>query len=215
MPAPAISNKRPRLQKQAEDVDFELLEDEDEVYHDAVSRVTRDLDLGVPVQAIDRSFIPNYDFSMSRAVVVLGQDGLVANAAKYVGDAPIIGVNPDPTRFDGVLLPFQLADARNALRTVLAGKDRIRTVDARRGETAGRPADAGVQRSLHRCAKPRLGSLQDHSARPHGNAFVERRVDFDGCGVHWLDVVGLQHGGRNRDSAGSETDRVAAAELGR
>jgi hypothetical protein len=65
---------------------------------------------------------------MSVAVVVLGQDGLVANAAKYVGDAPIIGVNPDPVRFDGVLLPFQLPQARNALRTVLAGKERIRMV---------------------------------------------------------------------------------------
>jgi hypothetical protein len=114
------------VQKKAGDVDFELLENEDEIYRDAVSRLTRDLDLGVPVQVIDRSFMPNYDFSMSTAVVVLGQDGLVANAAKYVGDAPIIGVNPDPVRFDGVLLPFQLADARNALRTVLAGKGRIR-----------------------------------------------------------------------------------------
>jgi hypothetical protein len=117
-----------KLQKQAGDADFELLENEDIVYHDAVRRVTRDLDLGVPVQVIDRSFIPNYDFSMSTAVVVLGQDGLVANAAKYVGDAPIIGVNPDPARFDGVLLPFQISDARHAVRTVLSGKQRIRTV---------------------------------------------------------------------------------------
>jgi NAD kinase len=116
------------LQKQAEDTDFKLLENEDKVYRDAVSRVTRDLDLGIPVQVIDRAFMPNYDFSMSTAVVVLGQDGLVANAAKYVGDAPIIGVNPDPGRFDGVLLPFHLSDARNALRTVLAGKERIRKV---------------------------------------------------------------------------------------
>jgi NAD kinase len=116
------------LQKKTDDEDFDLLEDEDEVYRDAVSQATRDLDLGVPVQTIDRSFIPNYDFSMSVAVVVLGQDGLVANAAKYVGDAPIIGVNPDPARYDGVLLPFQLREARNALRTVLAGKERIRKV---------------------------------------------------------------------------------------
>jgi len=117
-----------QLQFQAADPDFQLLENEDNVYRDAVRRVTRDLDLGVPVQVIDRAFLPNYDFSLSTAVVVLGQDGLVANAAKYVGDAPILGVNPDPTRFDGVLLPFQLPDARQALRTVMAGKERIRTV---------------------------------------------------------------------------------------
>src|SRR5260370_32664614 len=65
---------------------------------------------------------------MSEAGGGLGQDGLVANRAKYVGDAPIIGVNPDPTQFDGVLLPFQLPDVRNVLRTVLAGKERIRKV---------------------------------------------------------------------------------------
>jgi hypothetical protein len=116
------------IQKQAKDEDFDLLADEDEVYRDAVGRVTGELDLGVPVQVIDRSFMPTYDFSMSTAVVVLGQDGLVANAAKYVGDAPLIGVNPDPARFDGVLLPFRLPDARNALRAVLAGKARIRKV---------------------------------------------------------------------------------------
>jgi NAD kinase len=116
------------VQKKSEDVDYELLEHEDEVYRDAVSRLTRDLNLGVPVQAIDRSFMPTYDFSMSSAVVVLGQDGLVANAAKYVGNAPLIGVNPDPARFDGVLLPFQLPDARNALRRVLAGQGKIRDV---------------------------------------------------------------------------------------
>jgi NAD kinase len=117
-----------KVQKQKEDNDFQLLEKEDEVYREAVSRVMRDLDLGVPVHSIDRSFIPNYDFSMSTAVVVLGQDGLVANAAKYVGSAPIIGVNPDPARFDGVLLPFQLPNVQNALRTVLGGKPRIRNV---------------------------------------------------------------------------------------
>jgi NAD kinase len=115
-----------KLQKQGDDLDFEMLADEDEVYREAVSRLTRDLDVGVPLQVIDRSLMPNYDFSMSTAVVVLGQDGLVANAAKYVGDSPIIGVNPDPARFDGVLLPFQLSDARNALRTVLVGKCRTR-----------------------------------------------------------------------------------------
>jgi len=116
------------VQKQTNDADFEVLQEEDVVYRDAVSRLTRDLDLGVPLQVIDRSLMPNYDFSMSTAVVVLGQDGLVANAAKYVGGAPIIGVNPDPARFDGVLLPFQSHDARNALRDVLAGKGRIRNV---------------------------------------------------------------------------------------
>jgi hypothetical protein len=111
-----------------DDVDFDLLEDEDQTYQLAVKSLARDLDLGIPVQTIDRSLMPTYDFALSAAVVVLGQDGLVANVAKYVGDVPVIGVNPDPQRIDGVLLPFQVAEARSVLQRVLAGKGRVRKV---------------------------------------------------------------------------------------
>jgi hypothetical protein len=36
-------------------------------------------------------------------VVVVGQDGLVANVAKYLRGQPVIGVNPDPASIAGVL----------------------------------------------------------------------------------------------------------------
>jgi hypothetical protein len=117
-----------QVQKKSDDVDFRLLEDEDLTYQRAVKSLAIDLDLGLPVQTIDRSLMPTYDFGLSAAVVVLGQDGLVANAAKYVGDVPILGVNPDPKRFDGVLLPFQVGEVRSGLQTLLAGRSRIRQV---------------------------------------------------------------------------------------
>ena len=71
------------------------------------SSCSRELELGYPVRSIDRTFLPNFDFGRCVLVVVVGPDGLVANTAKYVGDLPIIGVNPDPRRNDGVLLPFR------------------------------------------------------------------------------------------------------------
>jgi hypothetical protein len=111
-----------------EDQDFALLEDEDRTYRESVTTLARDLDLGLPVQTIDRSLTPTYDFGLSAAVVVLGQDGLVANTAKYVGAVPIVGVNPDPGRFDGVLLPFRVDEAREAVRRVLGGKAKVRPV---------------------------------------------------------------------------------------
>ena len=49
----------------------------------------------------------------------VGQDGLVANVARYVGSQPIVAVNPDPERFDGVLLPFELTQARKAVNAVI------------------------------------------------------------------------------------------------
>jgi hypothetical protein len=59
---------------------------------------------------------------------VVGQDGLVANTAKYVGDLPIVAVNPDPARIDGVLLPFQVKEARGAVNRVLQNQARTRSV---------------------------------------------------------------------------------------
>lgn len=110
------------------DDDFEEIQDEDATYQAAIRQLIRELDLGMPVQAIDRSLVPNYDFGLCAAVVVVGQDGLVANTAKYVGDTPVVGVNPDPARIDGVLLPFQLHEARAAVQRLLDHRARIRTV---------------------------------------------------------------------------------------
>ena len=61
-------------------------------------------------------------------MVTLGQDGLVANVAKYAGAQPIIGVNPDPERFDGTLLPFLPADVKQATTRVLGGAATFRHV---------------------------------------------------------------------------------------
>ena len=60
--------------------------------------------------------------------MTLGQDGLVANTAKYAGVQPIVAVNPDPGRFDGILLPFLPDQAHSALIRVLESKARVREV---------------------------------------------------------------------------------------
>jgi hypothetical protein len=95
---------------------------EDRIYQEEVSLLERELQFGFPVKVIDRSYVPNYNFLGCVAVVVVGQDGLVANVAKYVGDTPIVAVNPDPSRIDGLLLPFKAAQAVKAVRQVLDGR---------------------------------------------------------------------------------------------
>lgn len=61
-------------------------------------------------QIVDRSLLANFVFAPSDIVVALGQDGLVANTMKYLEGQPLVGLNPEPSRWDGVLLPFQPAD---------------------------------------------------------------------------------------------------------
>ncbi|HXB42842.1 MAG TPA: hypothetical protein VNV85_02245 [Puia sp.] len=70
---------------------------------------------------VERSFLPSFIFNDNHVVVTVGQDGLVANAAKYVKQIPIVAINPDPARFDGVLLPFKADNFISAIERVISG----------------------------------------------------------------------------------------------
>ncbi|RKG74658.1 NAD+ kinase [Corallococcus exercitus] len=108
--------------------DFNGFEAEDDTYRRAVDGLRSRLDVGLPVQQVDRSLVPTFLFTGKEVVVAVGQDGLVANVAKYVGSQPLVGVNPDPARFDGVLLPFLPRDARSAVLKTLEGRANVRQV---------------------------------------------------------------------------------------
>ena len=72
--------------------------------------------------------LPNFIFGPADTVVVLGQDGLVANTIKYLDGQPLVGVNPDPGRFDGKLLNFRVKDLQSVVPEVFAGRRPIRHV---------------------------------------------------------------------------------------
>jgi NAD kinase len=108
--------------------DFVDYEREDDAYRSALDLVRRALDFEMPVQVVDRSLVPTFQFQKEDLVVTLGQDGLVANTAKYAGVQPIVAVNPEPSRFDGILLPFLPDQARAAVTHVLDGKAKAREV---------------------------------------------------------------------------------------
>lgn len=110
------------------DGDFGEYEREDEAYQRSVEVVRRSVEIGLKVLAIDRALVPTFTFLPEDLVVTLGQDGLVANTAKYVGRQPIVAVNPDPERFDGILLPFLPQQVAQAIERVLEGRSKIRAV---------------------------------------------------------------------------------------
>ncbi|MGB0522701.1 MAG: sugar kinase [Flammeovirgaceae bacterium] len=104
--------------------DVEDYKKEDRQYKASLDDIQKRLSRLVKVKVIDRSFLPSFLFTPDDIVVVIGQDGLVANTAKYVTDIPIIGVNPEPERFDGVLLPFNVDNYEHAVEQVLLGNYR-------------------------------------------------------------------------------------------
>lgn len=101
---------------------------EDDAYRRSLALVRRGLELGLPQQFVDRALVPTYRFAQGDVVVALGQDGLVANVAKYAGDQPIVAVNPDPERYDGILLPWRPGEVRAAVAQVLEGQAACRQV---------------------------------------------------------------------------------------
>jgi len=108
--------------------DFADYEREDSTYRRAVETVRRTIDVGLKVQMVERTLVPTMTFTPADAIVPVGQDGLVANTAKYVGEQPIIAVNPDPERFDGILLRYAPSEARGALISLLEGRSKERQV---------------------------------------------------------------------------------------
>ncbi|WP_395297821.1 hypothetical protein ACF9IK_33480 [Kitasatospora hibisci] len=74
---------------------------------------------------VERADLPRFLFEPGDVVVVVGQDGLVANVAKYLDGQPVIGVDADPGRNPGVLVRHR-ADALPLLLPAAAhhGADR-------------------------------------------------------------------------------------------
>jgi len=108
--------------------DFSDYKREHERYKASVLDAQRLLSCIGRLQIVDREYITNFVFGHADTVVVLGQDGLVANVLKYLDEQPVIGVNPDPDRWEGVLLPFQVPELSKVVPDVFSGSRSVRKV---------------------------------------------------------------------------------------
>ncbi len=100
--------------------DFTDYEVEHRTYVEALAATTSALERRCRYQVLDRTLLPNYLFAPDDIVVALGQDGVVANTMKYLDGHPLVGVNPDPHRYDGILLPFEVRDVAAIVDDLLA-----------------------------------------------------------------------------------------------
>ena len=108
---------------------------EHENYYRALEEVRTTAGQYARLQEIDREYIPNMIFSPDDIVVAVGQDGLVANVMKYLDGQPLVGVNPDTDRWDGLLLPFEPGDMKRILPRVIEGKCTAKTIAMGKAQT--------------------------------------------------------------------------------
>lgn len=108
--------------------DFSDYLSEDACYKAALRTVGDAIsEIGI-LQVVNREHVPNFMFGSQDIVVAVGPDGLVANTMKYLSEQPLIGVNPDPGRWDGVLLPFETGELKTVLLDVIGQRRPIREV---------------------------------------------------------------------------------------
>jgi len=70
---------------------------------------------------VNRQDLDRFLFEPEDLVVAVGQDGLVANTAKYLNGQRVIGVNPDQAFYDGVLVAFSSEQASKMLVPAMFG----------------------------------------------------------------------------------------------
>ncbi|MEV0778324.1 hypothetical protein ACIBLA_21600 [Streptomyces sp. NPDC050433] len=137
--------------------------------HHRTRRALTDVAAAVPHRwrqsRVERTDLDRFLFGPEDVVVVVGQDGLVANAAKYLSGQPVVGIDTDPGRNPGVLVRHRAADAAPLLKAAVAGRggvDELTMVEA--------VADDGQ----------RLLALNEICLGPAGHQTVRYRLRPDG-----------------------------------
>ncbi|GLK57643.1 NAD kinase [Methylopila capsulata] len=122
--------------------------------------------------AVARADLDRFLFGPEDVIVVVGQDGLVANVAKYLDGQPVLGLNPAPDLYDGVLVRISLPRFAPLLPASAAGRapaERRTMVEARldTGERLLALNEVFVGHHSHQSARYRIacdGAAEDHSS---------------------------------------------------
>lgn len=143
--------------------------------------------------SVERTDLDRFLFAPDDLVVIVGQDGLVANVAKYLEEQPVLGLNPDPARNPGRLVPHPVAACGDLLRTVAAGRARFEQRAMARAETDdGRTLTAlnevFVGHPSHQSARYRLVSTGGAERQSSSGVLVATGTGATGWGRSvWLE----------------------------
>ena len=122
--------------------------------------------------AVMRADLDRFLFGPEDVIVVVGQDGLVANVAKYLDGQPVLGLNPAPDLYDGVLVRVPLTRLASLLPAAVldgAPAERRTMVEARldTGERLLALNEVFVGHHSHQSARYRIAcgdEAEDHSS---------------------------------------------------
>lgn len=97
--------------------------------HAAIQQAMQAVAAAIPADwrrgTVERTDLARFLFAPDDVIIVVGQDGLVANAAKYLTGQPVLGLNPEPDINPGVLVPHPVAACAGLLAPLAAGRAQL------------------------------------------------------------------------------------------
>jgi NAD kinase len=155
--------------------------------HDRLTAALASLRAAVPAEwrhaEVERADLSRFLLTPEDIIAVVGQDGLVANAAKYLNGQPVIGINPEPGVNPGILVRHSPESAARLLQDAAqAGPaQRLRchgltTVTARLddGQELSGLNEVFIGHASHQSARYQLttpdGQAERHSLSPPARA---------------------------------------------
>ncbi|KAA0941372.1 hypothetical protein [Streptomyces apricus] len=153
--------------------------------HRRTRRALADVTSAIPLtwrqSRVERADLDRFLFAPEDVVVVVGQDGLVANVAKYLDGQPVVGIDSDPGRNPGVLVRHRPASAGKLLRAAFAsgtGADELTMVEAVADDTQRLLAlnEVYLGAAGHQTARYRLGLDAGDARDADGGGVVEAQA---------------------------------------
>ena len=174
--------------------------------HDGLSAALATVRAAVPAEwrhaEVERADLSRFLLTPEDIIAVVGQDGLVANAAKYLNGQPVIGIDPEPGANPGVLVRHTPGVAAKLLQE--AGRagpaERLRcrelaTVTARLddGQELSGLNEIFIGHASHQSARYQL-TTPDGSAERHSSSGLIVSTGTGATG--WCASIALERGGR-------------------
>ncbi|MCM1977018.1 MULTISPECIES: hypothetical protein [Streptomyces] len=166
----------------------------------ALAEVTAAIPLTWRQARVERADLDRFLFAPQDVVVVVGQDGLVANVAKYLTGQPVVGIDSDPGRNPGVLVRHRPSDAAKLLASAASvSVDELTMVEAVADDTQRLVAlnEIYLGAAGHQTARYRLG-LEGDGGVVEAQASSGVLVGTGTGATGWLRSVWQDRGGRLR-----------------
>lgn len=152
--------------------DLAELDARHQAQQEALATVSASIPLDWRRTVAERNDLDRFVFGPEDLVIAVGQDGLVANVAKYLDGQPVIGINPEPGRNPGVLVPHEPAAVPELLRSSTVEERTMVAASTDDGQTLLALNEVYVGHRSHQSARYRLASPEGLEERQSSSGLL-------------------------------------------